>query len=842
MGALLSVSALVSGIALDTAAQPTAKPAFVKSPIGVELLDILGDRATNALAPHTGLIGGLVAVPSGKQAADFGLDPIAPGIGRIRGSADKIKAFGAQNPDLHIEIAPPLHLLNNQVGLWTHAVQARNTRGADGKGAIVGIADTGLDVTHPDMLNADGTTRVLWLLDLAVAPSGVHKDLEDKYGLKDDSGKVLKGRVYSRDDINTLLGRIKAGSCVETAGVQCAPTDEVGHGTHVTGIAAGGPATALYGGVAPAADIIAARVTSGDSIEEDNLVTGVQFMFDRADFEKKPLVANLSIGSDFGPHDGTFLWEQTIASFVGADKPGHAIVAAAGNSGTIVEMPIHQSVYVSEDTPMLVPIKTKGADSNGQVQVWVTLREGADLKIGLDGPDGTWIAPVEKGHQNAKNTNDYNAGIIYGSNLPGSAIPAGSNGAVVIWAGRWPTGNYNIRLEGKGVAELYMEGLGEVGLGTSKPAIFASAVREGTINLPATNPAIIGVGCTINRAHWISISGASVGLRVPVLDKEGGLPIKHAITPQAPTDSLRDAVDGEVCWFSSTGPTAAGVPKPEIAAPGAMVISAMSRDAKPGSANSVFTSAACPPNKDGKDDKLCLQIDANHGVAEGTSMSSPVVAGVIALLLQAEPTLTQDQIVGLLQAGTHRYRFSTVTDDAGGPGEVDVVGSLDALDQMRVPSLHLPALEQSWLALSSDWVAADGSTPLTAVVELRTADGLHRGDLFDANRLQASVLVDGKAVSPPPALTRRAPGVWTYAWKPAPGLGGSKATFAATFDGAPVVVPKTLPIAPDRWTALYPSHAMGSGCAASGSNSSTTNSWGFALLSLALFVIRRRRR
>ena len=56
--------------------------------------------------------------------------------------------------------------------------------------------------------------------------------------------------------------------------------------------------------------------------------------------------------------------------------------------------------------------------------LYSTLREGADMKIGLDGPDGAWIAPVEKGHQNAKNTNDYNAGIIYGSNLPGSAIPA----------------------------------------------------------------------------------------------------------------------------------------------------------------------------------------------------------------------------------------------------------------------------------------------------------------------------------------------------------------------------------------------------------------------------------
>lgn len=842
LGKRALLTGALSVVLLDVAPARSADPSAhrVVSPIGTAYLDVLGKHAEPLLATK-GKIGALVALPKGMNASDIGLLPVAPGIARLRGDANTLREFSSAHPDLRVEIAPPLHLLNDRVGLWTRAALARNTLGADGRGTLVGVADTGLDVTHPDFLNEDGTTRVAWLLDLSVAPGGVHKDLEDKYGIKDTkTNTIVSGRVFSAFDINLLLGRIATKECDEATGSICAPTDEVGHGTHVMGIAASRGAKG-FTGVAPKADLIAVRVASGDSIQEDLLVTGVQFMFDRADFMKKPLVANLSLGSDFGPHDGTFLWEQSIASFVGPDHPGHAIVAAAGNSGSIAEMPIHQTVYVSESTPMLVPIRTKGADNNGQVQVWLTLRPNADLKIGLDGPDGTWIAPVEKGHQNAKNTDDYQSGIIYGSNLEGSAIPTGSNGAVVIWSGKWPTGTYNIRLEGKGVAELYLEGLGEVGLGTSKPAIFASAVREGTINLPATHPSIIGVGCTVNRASWTSITGAQPGLRLPVLDKEGGLPIRRAITPQDDLPTFRNAIDGEVCWFSSTGPTATGVPKPEIAAPGAMVISSMSRDAQPGRPSSVFTSSVCPPNKDGVDDKKCLQIDELHGVAEGTSMSSPVVAGVIALLFQQDPTLTQDQIVGLLQAGAHRYRASTQFDDLGGPGEVDVMGSLDALNQMHVPALHLPALEQSWIALSSDWVAADGSTALTAVVELRTVDGAHRGDLFDANRLQAHVQIDGQEVSPPPTLVRRGPGVWSYTFTPRTGLGGSKATFGASFDGAAIVASKTIPVGPDRWTAYYPSHSMGSGCSAS-SSSSSSSSWPvslFALLGLALILRRR---
>ena len=849
-GALVAVTALdvAPARSADLAAPPVARR--IVSPVGIGLLDVLGARGPAALGSKTNTVGALVQVPKGANPADFGLHTVAPGIGRLRGEPDAIRAFSTQFPELRMEMVPPLHLLNDRVGVWTRAAQARVLRGATGKGVYVGIADTGLDVTHPDFRNADGTTRVKWMLDLSLAPGGLHKDLEDRFGTKDKSGAVTVGHVFNSLDINVLLQDIADKSCDEATGQFCAPTDDVGHGTHVTGIAAGGSVNGSpYGGVAQEADIVAVRVTSNDAIQEDALVTAIEFMFDRADADHKPLVANLSLGSDFGPHDGTFLWEQTIASYVGPDHPGHSIVAAAGNSGTIAEMPIHQSVYVSEDTPMLVPIRTKGATTNGQVQVWVTLRPGADMKIGLDGPDGTWIAPVEKGHQNAKNTSDYNAGIIYGSNLDGSAIPATSNGAVVIWSGKWPTGNYNIRFEGHGVAELYLEGLGEVGLGTSKPAVFVSAVREGTINLPATHPSIIGVGCTVNRPSWTSISGSLVGLRAPTLDKEGGLPIKRAITPQLPDlTPYRDVNEGEICWFSSTGPTAIGVPKPEIAAPGAMVVSAMSRDAKPGKPLSVFTSSVCPENKDGVDDKKCLQIDDNHGVAEGTSMSSPVVAGVVALLFQQEPTLTQDQIVGLLQAGAHRYRTSTQFDDLGGPGEVDVMGSLDALDQMRVPSLHLPAIEQSWVSLSSDWVAADGSTALTAIIELRTADGAHRGDFFDANRLQAYVAIDGQPVKTQPTMVRRSPGVWFYTYAPPRGSGGKQATFGATFDGAAIVAPKTLPVAPDRWTALYPSRAMGSGCAiavAGGGTSESSRSrgpsglWAFALLGLALILRRR---
>lgn len=823
------------------AAQPAPAAEVVRgSPIGRGLLKMLGPRATDLLAPSTGLIGALVEIPKGARAEDYGLEPVVPGIGRLRASLGRIEAFADAHPDLRLEVAPPIRPLMDRAGEWVAARVARAVHGVDGKGVMIGVADTGIDVTHPEMLDADGRSRVAWLLDLSLKPGGRHKDLEQRFGIKDDDGKVAAGHVFSKADIDRLLEDIRSGRCDETRGLKCAPSDEIGHGTHVAGIAASTGNGSKYVGIAPKADIVFVRVTRGASegIENDDLVRAVEFMFDRATAEGRPMVVNLSLGSDFGPHDGSFLWEQAIAAQVGHEHPGHIVVAAAGNSGSIVETPIHQSVRVTPGARMRVPIRTHGADE-GSVQVWVTLRPGADLKIGLEGPDGEWIAPVEPGRQAGKNTADYNAGVIYGSNLPNSPIPEGSRGAVVVWQGKWPRGTYSITLEGSGMAELYMQGLGDASMNGDRPALFAHGVREGTVNLPATHPAIIGVGCTVNRPRWSSIAGAEVSLKVPLLDIEGGLPIRQAVTAQATSPSHRDLSEGEVCWFSSTGPTALGVPKPEISAPGALVVSAMSRAAKPGSPGSVFTSFTCPKTKSGAEDSRCLQIDDSHGIAIGTSMSAPVVAGVVALLLQADPTLTQDQVLALLQAGAHRFRGPSAFDDQGGPGEVDAMGSLDALAQMKNPALHLPAFETSWLTLSSEYVPADGSTPMTVIVELRTADGQHRGDVFDLSRLVPVVLVDDVPVEPPPRIIRRGPGVYFYTWTPPPGLGGSRVTFGANFDGAPIVATRTVPIAPDRWTAKYPSYAKGSSCA---TGTPARGAWPVpvALVAAGLVLARRR--
>jgi subtilisin family serine protease len=780
----------------DAVAQAKARPAHGVD--GAALVQLLGGRATSVFAaPGAGGIGAQVVLPRGVRGADLGIMDLVPGFARFRGTPGAIAAFAAAHPEVGVEVAPPLRPLLDTASVFVGA-SAAIAQGLDGTGVLVGVADTGVDVTHPDFLDASGHSRIAWYLDLSASPIGLHADLESQFGATDASGKPV-GAVWSGADLDDAMAASTA-----------LPVDELGHGTFVGSCAAGNGmgGTSKYRGIAPGATMLVARVTpSGSgSIDTDYLLLGAAFLFNRADALGQPVVVNLSLGTDFGPHDGTLAWEQTLAGYVGPSQPGRALVAAAGNSGSIVDTPVHQNVHVSPGATMSVPVVTNGAQ-NGGVEVWVATRPGDSIKVGLNGPGGhEWIAPVDPGKSAGDSGSGYQAGVYNGSQPAGSPIPQDSQGAVVVWQGAWPAGTYTVTLSGSGTADLYFVATGDAAsLGTVG---FAQAVRDATIALPATEPAIIGVGCTIDKRSWTASNGVVASLQVPEFDDAGA----------TATGDYRDAITGEPCWFSSAGPTLTGLAKPDIMAPGGAVIAAMSQQAVPPQATgSIFANGDCPPTAAGFAESTCQVIDTFHAASFGTSFSSPIVAGAVAILLEHDATLTQDQILAALQGGAHALRAPATFEDQAGAGEVDVLGALGAVDRIRDPVFALPSRAESWMTPTAEFYRADGSTPFQAILELRAAAtgsaSPAPADGFASDRLSAYALVAGNAYpGGVQSLARRGPGVWVATVVLPAGLGGQSLTLGATFDGAPIVSSVTVPIAVDAWTAEYPS-AIADSCA-----------------------------
>jgi subtilisin family serine protease len=140
--------------------------------------------------------------------------------------------------------------------------------------------------------------------------------------------------------------------------------------------------------------------------------------------------------------------------------------------------------------------------------------------------------------------------------------------------------------------------------------------RDCTITVPGTSAKIITVGAYVSQA---SSNGASL----------------H-----------------DLCTFSSLGPTRNNSLKPDLAAPGELVTSAR--------AGAIGT--------------------AQYRTLRGTSMAAPHVAGVIALLLEKDPNLTQDDIKNRLVATARADTLTSATpNNRWGAGKLDAETCFNAV-------------------------------------------------------------------------------------------------------------------------------------------------------------------
>jgi len=772
---------VLRGVALGFAVAATSTSALAQLELGSALRSL--ERSGTHTLPRAllGAKGSRIAVLAEYPAAS-GVSDLLVG-GRYRPlwlESDELGLFASDHPDVKLHWAPPRHVLLDEAGRWIGAGVFREETGLTGQGVVVGIVDTGLDVSHPDLQTADGKSRVRYLIDFSRPAGDRQPELEAEYGCTSDADCA----IYSNEDLDEVLSNSVVGD---------EPTDTFGHGTHVASLAAGNglsSKTPRYIGVAPEATIFGARVSrSGDgAIQDADIIQATRFIFEQAERLGMPAVVNLSLGSDFGTHDGSSALEQGLASFVGPDHPGRAIVVAAGNSGTLYEgigegqpepFGIHTEVHIPRESPVEIPLMTPtvelGAQPGATVYVWLGFRAGDDVSIAVDHDGQSWIPDIAPGESTTFHASGYDGTVFNGPSDDKSRINVGPHDAVLVIDGDFTPGTvFTIRLSGHGTANLWVEASGGASPDLSVGALLPRGEQQGTINIPASHPDLIAVGATVNRNHWRDTKGQPFLVAQSQLD-----------------DSLAE-LDG-TANFSAAGPNALGVMKPDLVAPGMYVIGAMSRAADPRSngGKGVFASQG----RCAKPDYECFVIDDHqHAVTSGTSMSSPLVAGAIALLLQRRPELTQAQLRALLQAGARQPSGTILAEQQTGPGELDLRGTLAALIAEDSPIDRLPS-SASRIVLAASFAHPDRSQPLRGLLELRDPKA-QIADGFDERRLLLSV--QGGSLSEAPL--RIAPGLYGFEVTAPDDGGGTSLRLNLTFDGQ-LLASRQVPIGTDRWLA-----------------------------------------
>lgn len=539
---------------------------------------------------------------------------------------------------------------------------AMHALGLRGQGSMVAVLDTGIDFRNPDFRNADGSSRIAYLLDASTPRGGLHPELPDSNSMA----------VYTKADIDALLTAEAAG---HKPMLPIPQTDTSGHGTHVAGIAAGnGRATGKgqpfgrYVGVAPEATLCIVQGTrADDSFADMDILTGVRFCVDRAAALGMPVVANLSLGAGGGAHDGQTALELMLDELLNlrrAGAPARLMVAASGNAGSD---DIHASGRLLDgmhEIPLkLDPVVNVSGKAHILLELYYeasaphTTAGTAELSIELRSPGGK-VLRIGYGEANqGRFAGEGEAQIDLSDTTPplsnANASAPTLRGAYIYITSESETspiksGQWLVRLSGRTLRyDLWMS--------DASPDLTVGLTRhldpDGYVEIPAAARNAISVGSFRDRLDWVRPSGLKV-----TFDREN-----NRVSP-----------------FSSGGPTRDGRFAPDLLAPGEFIISSLSTDAPPSSPRSVFSVA------DGPD--FLLAEDGAHGVLRGTSQATPHVAGALALLLQLRPDLSVSQARELLR--------TTSTTDLG----LSAYGPRRGFGLLNVPAA-VAALRGSVLSL-----------------------------------------------------------------------------------------------------------------------------------------------
>lgn len=554
------------------------------------------------------------------------------------------------NSDLikYVQIGEPAKPLMDaaRAATWVDEVHAGTglPQSYFGNGVVVGIIDNGFDYTHPNFYDGTGSNN---------------------YRIK---------RVWEQNGTGTPPNGFSYGRELTTqTAILNAQTDLVNqsHGTHVAGIAAGagGGVNTTYMGVAPQSDIILVPT----DLTDIGIADGIAYIMNYATSVGKPCVINMSLGKHIGPHDGTSPFDQYCDGVVGQGK---ILVGSAGNQGAD---PLYiGKTFTSSDNTLysFVQFPSSSNGTNGQtiIDIWGNPNQNFQVAVNVYNTNTNsfedWTPYIAA---NSSSTNNYtlydddtfipDACTVYIAteinalnNKPRAFITIDHTAQDDSY--RWAMIEI---IATTGQTKMWATG-GAQFTNASKPSPWLTGSTNSTVvEIGGTGNNIISVGAYTSKNSWTAFNGSSQ--TAPAFASIG------AIAP-----------------FSSKGPTADNRTKPDITAPGNVIMSSVNRfdSSYPSSSNDVVSGITNGTN------------NWYFAKMQGTSMASPMVTGVLALWLEAYPNLTPTQAKTLLKDNAWTDSFTGTIPANGsntwGWGKVDAqYGLIDLLTKIPTQPTITPS-------------------------------------------------------------------------------------------------------------------------------------------------------
>jgi subtilisin family serine protease len=574
---------------------------------------------------------------------------------------NKVPALAALTEVTRIEAGKRMKMYNDLSNQdpgqgCTACVGMNNDRTNRGAGVVVGVIDSGVDWTHGDFIdNVTGNTRIAFYWD--------QSDTDDD--------KTPAGFTYGHE---YTAAEIDAGNVKESA------EDTDGHGTHVCGTAAGDGSDSGKMGVAPEATIVFVKFDfDGDRNSDAAIIDGVDYIFQKAAALGMPAVINMSLGTDFGPHDGSTLEERGIDALTG---PGKIVVVAAGNPGSnnwsqklswgfamhgkgpLGQLSAPEDYSFDFEVSDYASHADKDLDGDGELDadyiffdIWYPGNNKCRVQVIT--PCGQAYPPSFGGR--------YRNTWVTGSPMTGfstseGGIIVGNGGDQLDWGADsgdheiylevsdyWGTnpvkGTWKVKLVPadsnstcSGTYHAWHAGSSSIVRGwrddsSRVPPRFDGVETDNayTIGSPASADNVLAVAAYQSRNCWDYVYGTTDSQCVGEVSNQ----------PQCYGDAPIDYYDffalGELAYFSARGPRRdETLLKPEIATPGVGIASALSSHAIPDDVNK------CLSYWDGGEyhygtNRVLPGEKAT--VIQGTSMACPNATGAVALMLEANGAL-----------------------------------------------------------------------------------------------------------------------------------------------------------------------------------------------------------